>query len=649
MKLFLLVVIAGLIKPQTLKGQIFINELSNVNKVMPANEDDEADDWIEIYNGGNEPVNLHYYGLTDKPGNLAKWMFPDVTIQPGQFILVYASGEETEFKTKTEVMHWETAINSHDTWKYFVGKSEPASDWTSPLFKDNSWQTGYGGFGAGQDTCINTVIPSTATSVYSRKNFFIADTSKIEEAVFYMDFTDGFIAYLNGVEIARKNMKDSKSLHNTLATNKHETLLYKGEMPQSWNFKRDFIKQLIKPGNNVLAIQVHKSSPSSDNISSNAYLSIGLSDLSSFFKPNPTWMKQLKTKLHANFKLSAGEDVVLSNTQGIILDECLVPYLQLGHSIGRQTDGTGDWRIFTNPTPKFSNNGQTSYPGYELPPVISIEAGFYAESQSVTITAPTPGAVIRYTTNGNIPHQGSRVYASPIVVNNTMVITARAFSEGKLPSHPVKKSLFIAEETTLPVISITIDSLALWDYNTGMYAKGPGASSEYPFFGANFWNSWEREAHIEVFSKDKQLKASLNTGLRIHGGYSRGFEQKSFRFHFRGNYGASALDYPIIEERAEEILSYKRLVIRNAGQDFYRARFRDGLFQRLSKNTNLDYLAYEPAIVFLNGQYWGHYGIRERTDKHYLAAHHKINPDAIDLLEHKGHILVMEGSDTGFY
>jgi hypothetical protein len=628
--------------------QIVINEFSNANKVMPYNEDDEADDWIEIYNKGVEAVNLHYYSLTDNPNNLYKWFFPSVTIYPGQHLLVYASGNDIPSKSNTNVMHWETAVGNHNEWSYFIGTSEPPQGWNSNNFNDFGWNKGHGGFGANRaDTSIKSFIPASAQSLFTRCTFFIADTAKILEAMFYHDFSDGFIAYINGVEVARKNIQGSKSPYDAVATKYNQALLWKGELPQSWVFNKEKLQEALKPGENVLAIQVHKHSATSKLFSA-AYVSFGIADASSHYAPNPQWMKQNKTALHTNFKLSAGEEIVLSNALGVPIDGYPVPSLQLGHSVGRSGDGGDNWCYFISPTPKWSNNGQACYSGYEPIPAFSLEGGFYSGSQAVSITAQN-GSTIRYTTNGNTPREWDRVYSAPIPVGQTMAITARAFGSGNtLPSHPVTNTYFVDENTNLYIISITTDSANLWDYHSGIYVKGPGASSEYPYFGANFWKSWEKEARVEVYGKDKQLKASLNTGLRIHGGWSRGFEQKSFRFHFRGNYGVSSLDYAIFSDKPEAT-SFKRLVIRNGGQDFFRARFRDALFQRLSKNTHLDYLAYEPAAVYLNGQYWGHYGIRERTDKHYISTHYNIPSEGLDILEHKGHIVVREGSDTGFY
>jgi hypothetical protein len=457
-------------------AQVFINEVSTTGIITIG--DDEIEDWIELYNSGTQAVNLMNWGITDNPKKLSKWTFPEVVLQPGQYLILFATGEESKNSSK--------------------GKST--------------------------------------------------------------------LNYLKNVKSLYYNKTKSKSI-------------------------------------------------------SGYYL---------------------------NFKLSQGEEILLSNNEGVVVDNYLIPEIQPGHSIGRIPDGAASWCFIETPSPKAGNNGSKCFSGYESAPVFSMEAGFYQGFHTLNISIANPAAEIRYTLNGSVPTQNDPIFSSPIEINKNMTVSAKAFGAGNLlPSALVKNSYFINEVVTLPVISITTNPQNLWDYNSGIYVMGPGASSSYPYFGANFWKDWEKEAHVEFFNKDKQRMASDNTGLKIHGGYSRGFDQKSFRLHFRAKYGTSALNYPVISARAET-KNYKRLVIRNGGQDFYRARMRDPLAHMLLKNSHLDILAFEPAVVFLNGEYWGLYEIRERTDKHYIATYYDVSKDHLDILEHKGHLKVRQGSDTGF-
>ncbi len=97
--------------------------------------------------------------------------------------------------------HWETMVYDSMKWRYWLGTSDPGANWNSPAFNDGAWQEGRGGIGYGDGddrTNINPVV-----SVFLRKKFTVTNRDQIEKAILHVDYDDGFIAYLNGVEIAR--------------------------------------------------------------------------------------------------------------------------------------------------------------------------------------------------------------------------------------------------------------------------------------------------------------------------------------------------------------------------------------------------------------------------------------------------------------
>ena len=129
--------------------------------------------------------------------------------------------------------HWETAIFADDIWRYNVPDTELASDWNTTSFNDGSWTLGQGGFGYG-DGDDGTVLDQ-ATSVYFRKSFNVGDLTKFSRAILNADYDDGFVAYLNGVEIARS---DNLSNYGTIVpfdastSYDHEATLYSGGYPE---------------------------------------------------------------------------------------------------------------------------------------------------------------------------------------------------------------------------------------------------------------------------------------------------------------------------------------------------------------------------------------------------------------------------------
>ncbi len=133
-----------------------------------ATYDGDYPDWIELYNPGDTDINMTGYGLSDDPGDPFKWIIPTYIINPGEHMVFFATGNDR--KPPQQRNNWETVINRGDIWKYFVGSSDPPSDWRSLSFDDSVWQSGPSGFGFGDDD-DSTVIPQT-TAVFMRKIFY---------------------------------------------------------------------------------------------------------------------------------------------------------------------------------------------------------------------------------------------------------------------------------------------------------------------------------------------------------------------------------------------------------------------------------------------------------------------------------------------
>lgn len=183
--------------------------------------------------------------------------------------------------------HWETVVFAEDIWKYRVGSSEPPSDWWEEGFNDASWSQGQGGIGYADDD-DNTVIAQTS-SVYLRKEFNLTSISNLGAAFFHADYDDGFIAYLNGVEIARANMDGNFPSHDASAETYREALMYQGGSPESYFFDSQKVAQCFKEGNNTLAIQVHNFGANSSDMSGIFFLTIGVTDNSFTYGTPPDW------------------------------------------------------------------------------------------------------------------------------------------------------------------------------------------------------------------------------------------------------------------------------------------------------------------------------------------------------------------------
>ncbi|MBK7712059.1 MAG: chitobiase/beta-hexosaminidase C-terminal domain-containing protein [Bacteroidales bacterium] len=116
---------------------------------------------------------------------------------------------------------------------------------------------------------------------------------------------------------------------------------------------------------------------------------------------------------------------------------------------------------------------------------------------------------IYYTVDGSEPKIGDLRYSSPINISQNTIIRARSFNSEKLSGN-ITTNTYITRRHTLPVVCLSTEPANLWDYNTGIYVLGPNASPDQPNYGANFWEDWERKAHMELYDVD-EINRSIRT------------------------------------------------------------------------------------------------------------------------------------------
>lgn len=422
---------------------------------------------------------------------------------------------------------------------------------------------------------------------------------------------------------------------------------------------------------------------------SNWFLTDNLSDSTKWLIPAGTsilpgeflifWADGNDTTLqsyHANFKLSqSGEEIGLFNSNKELIDSIVYGNQTTDISFGRQPDGELDWFYFDEPTPGESNS--TSIYLKTDPPMFSLLAGFYSEDQVLEISSDDPLVTIHYTLNGNEPTTSSPIYSSSILIQSRVgeanvfseiptnkdpyewlpdwvppagevfkanVIRARSFKEGYNPSKIITSTYFVDENidqrySTLPVISIVSDYKHLFDYNDGIYVPGvhhnPGSSSS-----GNYFEDWEKPAHIEFFDTSREIGFSQDVGINVQGGTSPASPQKGLHIIARSEYGKNRITYPIFKNdpsKASELKEFKRFILRSWGSLIAGALFNDAYSQRLMSKNDLDIQAYQPVVVFINGEYWGLHSLREANkNSWYYQYHYDIDRDnpGYDILQH---------------
>ncbi len=315
----------------------------------------------------------------------------------------------------------------------------------------------------------------------------------------------------------------------------------------------------------------------------------------------------------------------------------------------------------------------------------SVVSGFYAASFELSLSTNT-NFDIRYTLDGSDPDGSSALYENPIVIDEksqlpsvlsniptnppstpahfrwyapqlpvlkTTMVKAALFENGNRMTLITAHEYFIGGEMmdiNLPVVSIQADSSGFFGYEEGIYVPGKDYDNNPDIWHpGNYYekgNEWERNASIG-FYEGGDLIFRQNVEVEIHGDGSRIMPCKSLRLSAKKSLGNKYFDHPFFENR--EWGRYKRLILRNAGQDFVRTLFADVLMQTLLADTNVETQASRQTVVFINGEYWGIHNLRERYDKYFLENYHQGGLEDFDLVETSTSHFDTQGSSSGDY
>jgi len=340
---------------------------------------------------------------------------------------------------------------------------------------------------------------------------------------------------------------------------------------------------------------------------------------------------------HTNFSLDRdGEVIALFDPAGNLVDSLRYGTQLPDISYGRYPDGSGNWLYMPEPT-----YSQKNLAGVDDPSVISGKilfsqgGGLYQGSQVISLSTDSPLAVIRYTTDGTWPGAVSPIYTSPISISSNKVIRARSFEEGTLPGPVCTESYLITEGSNLPVISISTDRNYFFNSRYGIYVVGTnGVSGNCVDSAVNFNQPWERAANFEYYTPDGRQMVNQVIGVKIAGRCSRTRSIKSLGLYTREKYGKVGFDgYQFFNSKTLD--TPKDLLLRNSGTEAYSTYLRDGFMQTLIMGRmDLDFQAYQPVTVFINGKYWGIHNLREKMNEHYVESNYGIDPESIDLLEY---------------
>ncbi|MEL7219965.1 MAG: CotH kinase family protein [Bacteroidota bacterium] len=259
--------------------------------------------------------------------------------------------------------------------------------------------------------------------------------------------------------------------------------------------------------------------------------------------------------------------------------------------------------------------------------------GFYQQQQQLRLSAYYASEIF-YTLDGSTPSRKSLRYNGPIYLDKTTVVRAIAYHDEQTGPR-VGSTYFINEPaSSFPVVSIGISPGILFNPSRGIFVQGSNAvDSVWHKPGANFWSRSEFPMQLEIYDTDGQQQYNNLTGMRLFGGMSRLFPQKSLALIARKRYGKSRFKGNFFG--SNDPSSFKFLVLRNSGSDFGKSHFRDGLMTSLVDHWDLETQAFRPSHVYINGRYWGIYNIREKVNRYFVSTYAEdVHRDSLDLLEH---------------
>ena len=615
---------------------VFINEFLVRNRTSLADEDGDLYEWIEFYNSGEEAVNLKGFWLSDKESNPYKWRFPEVIIEPEQFLLVFASGKNRR-DPLGPYLHTGFGLNDRDDELVFKTPDGKVVDLV-PIREQFS-DVSYGRDPNNAAEWLYFPQPTPLEPNYTMGYETLAADLPVEEGVLFIN------------EVMSENLKTITD--------------------EDGDYK-DWI-ELYNSGDLPVNLKGFGLSDNSDNLFRWTLpdVTIGPGDYLLVFASRKDRLDPDAAYLHTNYQIQVtGETISLTHPSGQVIDQLHTGRLGPDISIGRNPDSGSNRYLFTDPTPGKPNTTEP-HEGYAFTPLVSKTGGFYDGPITVALEAPSPEAEIRYTLDGREPtsefsrydkplmvtdtaelrppaYVEGELYTGPFEISETTVLRARAYEEGRLPSVTVNRTFYIGEEHNLPVLSVMGDPDDFFDPVTGIYERGRGGSSTFPYRGANFWQSIELPVHLELYEPDGRLGFSFDMGLRIAGQYSRAEPQKSFNLFARNIYGYNEFKYPFFPDfYPEKPLANKAITLRTSGQDWRHSKIRDIMMTSLLEGTGLDYQAHRQSVLYINGEYWGIYNIRERINEHFLAYNHGLDPDKIDLLQGSG--WVRSGSNEHYY
>ena len=343
---------------------------------------------------------------------------------------------------------------------------------------------------------------------------------------------------------------------------------------------------------------------------------------------------------YADFAISSGgEKLRLTDPDGNERQQVELPPQYGCVSYGLPAGG-GEYGFLENPTRGKKNDPET-FVRRAAEPEILTAAGFYEGSVRVEARGEE-GATLRYTIDGETPTRKSKEFpAEGLEIRKTTPLRVKAFREDAVSSAAAGATYFIDDAPQTAIVSLITDDQYLFSKKTGMLVKGTGSIPNYA-------KGYEYPVHVEYFNAAGQQEISQTCTMTCSGHSARINSQKSIALYARKSWGSDRFAFNPFPTR--DYSGYKSLLLRAANSDTYATRLRDVVASSLAEGQGILYQDHEVIQVYINGRYWGHYNLREKINKYFVAAYEGVTDeqdiDRIDILARTGTDEFLQNGDN---
>lgn len=547
-------------------SKLYISEIMSSNKTTITDLDNEYSDYIELYNDNDYDLNLSGYFLSDELTSEKKWVFPNIIIKSKEYLIVYASKKD---KCDLSIRECHTNFKLNKKGEIISLLDKDGRILSKVKYKELNTDISY--------SLIDNKYKLTLGTPNTKNILNESDINNYNEKDIIINEVS-----INPEIIELRNL-----------TGKDVDLSDYYIMDKS-NIKYEFKDIIIK---------------------SNSYLTLYGSDVPSVDN----------NKIYLGFRINNSNEILYLYKNNKLIDKFNVGKLNNNISKGRNDDlKTVIYKDIT----VGAYNSKNEYLGFSLTPDFSINDIYVEKGNKIELTT-TDNSQIYYTLDGSTPTNKSIIYKEPITINKDTIIKAITYKDGYIESDVVSRTYLIGRKHNLPVISISTNDNYLYGKN-GIFVQGNNANSNYPYYGANFWEDIEVPISFEFYEEGK-LGLNFNCGMKIFGGWSRGEAQKSVAVYLRKQYGLQEITYPFFEDNVN---TFTKFILRSGGQDFGYLKIKDAFLQEtIDGQMDIDKQDYRPVVVYFNGKYYGIYNIREKTDKTYVERHYGYDETQIDFIE----------------